>query len=107
MRVMIVGDRSWADKHAAELVAKRMAQLPPDTEVYLRSMEGICELAAYAAQARGFPCMPADEGGSREALQSVRPDLVIAFHRNIKYSHRSAALVLSAIKLGIRVEVLP
>lgn len=113
MRVLVCGDRSWSNRGK---VMHRFLELPNDTVVIHGDAEGADRIADAVAMVRGMPreAFPAEwEKYGRAAgprrnqrmLDEGRPDLVIAFHSDLKHSRGTADMVRRAQAAGVPVEV--
>lgn len=112
MRVLFCGDRNWT---AYKVIADVMADLNPDV-VIEGEARGADLMASDAAEYFGIPVVrfPADwEKYGRAAgpirntqmLKEGKPDIVVAFHNNIKDSKGTLNMVNQARKQNIKVIV--
>lgn len=113
MTVLVCGDRDWDDR---ETVRKWLKRLPSGTHVIHGACRGADLQAAEVAEELGFTTQgyPADwekHGKAAGPLRNremldLKPDMVIAFHKNLKKSRGTLDCVLEANRRGIRVELI-
>ena len=113
MLVLVCGDRNWIDY---ERVYNRLKQLPLNTTVIEGGCKGADLLGREAALKLGFDVIefPANwvrhgkvAGPVRNAqMLDLSPELVIAFHPNLKVSKGTADCVRQARKRQIPIEVI-
>ncbi len=113
MKVLICGDRRWEDEGT---IYRRITKLPLDTLIITGGARGADIIARIAAQNLGYPTKTiiakwwkyGDAAGpirNREMLD-LKPDLVIAFHGDLKNSKGTKDCVNSARRRSIPVEVI-
>lgn len=111
MRVLICGDREWADYEAIERVVWRM---PSGSVVIEGDARGADKMAGMAAAARGLEVLvfPAqwDMYGKRagvlrnqQMLDDGKPDIVVYCHDALDESKGTKDMVARATKAGIPV----
>ena len=114
MRVLVCGDRKWADRHR---IRWELETLPPDTVVIEGEARGADTLGREVAEVLGFKVerYPANwEKFGRAAgpirnqqmLTEGKPDLVIAFHDHIRESKGTADMIRLAVKEGIATKLI-
>lgn len=113
-RVLICGDREWEDY----LVIRNFVRLLHKDVVIIhgacRGADLMAEQAAKELQLdyMGFPARwnfhgkPAGPIRNYQMLKKGKPDLVVAFHENLKKSYGTKDMVQKARKAGIPVEVI-
>jgi hypothetical protein len=114
VKVVICGDRHWADR---PMIEERMRALPRGTVVITGGASGADSIAAEIAREIGFPSVVIEAEWSKygrgagpkrnRQMLACEPDLVIAFHRNLAASRGTKNCVQQARGLGIQVEVIP
>ena len=116
MRVLITGDRKYADGQCVERVLRRLIEdHGMETEIVQGGARGADTLAHRFALGLGLTSIsvPArwDKYGrasgpirNRKMLQDWKPDLVIYFHDNLQKSRGTKDLVNRARRLGIPVD---
>lgn len=113
MRVLVCGDRNWTNYY---IIHNRLKQFPPGTVVIEGEARGADRLAGQAAEALGLEVhkYPAEwdkygkAAGPRRNCQMLdeKPDIVLAFHNNIKESRGTKHCVTEAINRGIPVKII-
>lgn len=113
MRVIVCGDRRWTNRDA---IMRRLAELPPNSEVIQGECRGADLLAKDCCDALGIKCIgyPADwdhygrgAGPMRnQEMLDLGPDLVIAFHSDILSSRGTYDMLRRACKRGTKIEVI-
>lgn len=113
MIVLVCGDRWWKDR---EKIKARLSTLPKDTMILHGACRGADLIAAGVAQELGMKvkAFPADwdrygpsAGPIRNRLMlDQNPDLVIAFHSDLRNSRGTADTVTEAGHRKIQVEVI-
>lgn len=117
MRVLVTGDRNWNDFDYITATLSAMRQTHGLTEICHGAARGADTLAGQAAKNLGIPSteFPANwkkhgrAAGplrNKEMLDQFKPDLVVAFHSNIKDSKGTKNCVLEARKRDIPVLLL-
>ena len=112
MVVLVCGDRFWQDAHTIRRV---LAGLGPDTVVH-GGAPGADRLAGVVAaglglSVRAYPAQWHQYGRAagplrnQEMLADARPDLVLAFHRNLARSRGTGDMVRRAQAAGVQVRV--
>jgi hypothetical protein len=116
MKVLVTGDRNWSrdDRHTLYFILDNCGDV---TEVVEGCYRGADQMAEDWASERGVALdhHPADwtlygkAAGPIRNLQMLetKPDLVLAFHRNLAESKGTANMVAIARKAGINVKVYP
>lgn len=112
MKVLVCGDRNWHDRNR---IARALAKLPTGTEIIHGACRGADIIAGEEARKLGFIIreFPADWSlgpaagpiRNRKMLNEC-PDLVLAFHPDIKTSKGTADTVREATRRGIRVLII-
>jgi len=111
MRILICGDRNWTDR---ERIAMFLAPLGSDTIIIEGGARGADTIAKEEAELRSFQVMefPAQwnkygkSAGpirNKQMLDEGKPDLVVAFHNDIKNSKGTKNMIKQAKKAGIKV----
>jgi hypothetical protein len=111
MKVLICGDRNYTNK---ERIDKFILSLPFDTEIIEGEARGADSIARDCAETRGLKVhkFPADWGKyfkaagpirNSQMLKEGKPDLVIAYHDNIKESKGTKNMATISLKAGIPV----
>lgn len=113
MLVLICGDRNWEDYDA---VLSRLKKLPHDSIVVEGGATGADTMAREAAKSIGLDVIEiraewGKYGRSAGPIRNIKmlemgPELVIAFHSNLKRSLGTAHTVREAGHRGIPVEVI-
>lgn len=114
MRVLICGDRNWTDYAA---ILRELLRFPPGTTIIEGGCCGADRLAAEIARELGFKVAEfhadwqrygraAGPIRNRRMLDEGRPDLVLAFHADIKKSRGTADMVRQARRAGVPVRVI-
>ncbi len=120
MRVIVCGDRKWGDGAGGAAYRKVrfvLEQLPKGTVIIEGGANGADTMGKNVAQELGFLVVeyPANWDYQHRAAGQIRnvamlsdgkPDLVLAFHSNIKQSKGTAHMVERARKAGVKVEVI-
>lgn len=115
LRVLVCGDRNWID---IPTIRSELSRLPSDTVIIHGDARGADRLGGYVAGQLGMPVVPfpADwnqYGKAAGPIRNVRmltegkPDLVLAFHPDLRASKGTAHMVRIAKEAGIEVRVLP
>lgn len=112
LRVVICGDRNWRDGRTIERVIER---LPPHSIVVHGDCRGADKMAGMIALRLGYFVIPvpanwAEYGKSagpirNQHMLTPRPDLVIAFHNDLRKSKGTIDMIMRANKAGINVEI--
>jgi hypothetical protein len=114
MRVLVCGDRYWCSYAKIE---SRLKKLPKGTVIIEGECRGADLIAKSAAKELGFEVeeYPADwdkygkAAGYRRNSQMLtegKPDLVIAFHQNLKRSKGTKMMLEIAQKAGVPTELI-
>lgn len=113
MLVLVTGDRRWSD---SELIRDRLARLPTGTTVVHGDCVGADRIAGAIATELGFVvrASPAQWStlGKRAGLVrnremlDLKPDLVLAFHNNIRRSVGTKDCLTEAKRRGFPWELL-
>lgn len=114
MKVIVCGSRNWTD---VDSIADRLVDLPKDTLIIHGNCKGADKLAGALAIGLGlgvlkYPANWTKYGNSagpkrNEKMLEVKPDLVIAFHNNLRRKSKGTKdMVLLALDTGIPVEVI-
>lgn len=112
LKVLVCGDRNWTNRDS---IAKRLRQLPRHTEVIHGGARGADMIAGDEAFKLGLTVhvFPADWDKYGRAAGPIRnqimidqkPNLVIAFHSNIKNSRGTADTIRRAKAADIPVYI--
>ncbi len=116
MKVLVCGDRNWTDGQAIERELLKLCRQTLVSRVIHGAARGADTLAGRAAKNLYIPQIPFpaqwDKYGraagpirNQQMLDDGRPDLVLAFHENIKASKGTKDMVRRAKKAGIEVRV--
>lgn len=114
MRVLVCGSRNWADRAA---ILRELSRFPQGTTIIEGGCRGADRLAVGAAEELGFKVVEfradwkqygraAGPIRNRRMLDEGRPDLVLAFHADIKKSCGTADMVRQARRAGVPVRVI-
>ena len=114
MRVLICGDRNWTDK---PLIEKYITTLPEGSTVIHGACRGADLIAEYYALKYGhiimdFPAPWGTRGAiagplrNKEMLNRGKPELVVAFHRDLSKSRGTKNMILQAERAGIPVKLI-
>lgn len=111
-KVIICGDRYWADYRA---VKREVDKLPPGTVVIEGGARGADRLARQAAAARGLEVRTFDADWARygraagpirnAAMLAAGPALVLAFHADLDKSKGTRDMVKRARRAGVPVKL--
>lgn len=123
MRVLCCGDRNWT---SYEIIRKELEKFPKDTEIIQGCANGADKMSANIAKSLGLkfisskdnndiinnPGFPADwkkygrAAGpirNKQMLDEGKPDLVLAFHTDIKNSKGTKNMIQQAKDRGIKI----
>lgn len=111
MRVLCCGDRNWT---SYKIIRRELEKLDDYTTVINGRANGADSIAAYIARQLNYPVMdfPADWNfygraagpiRNKQMLDEGKPDLVLAFHTDIKNSKGTKNMIEQAEKRGIKV----
>ena len=115
MRVLVCGDREWAD---SETMLRRLQALEHDEVVLIEGeARGADLMAKGMARHFGWKVLPfpanwdkyhraAGPIRNQQMLVEGKPDLVLAFHHDIEHSKGTKDMVDRARRAGIPVEVI-
>lgn len=114
IRILVCGDRNWINK---KIIKKRLISLPNNSTIIHGAARGADSIAGLVAKELNFRVeeYPADwENHGRSAgprrnmkmLKEGRPNLVIAFHKNIEKSKGTKHMLKISKKAGIRTELI-
>ena len=117
-RVLVCGDRNWKDREAIERELEILDAQEGIEVVIAGGCRGADALAVGIARELDLPVeeYPADwdthgkAAGpirNREMIEKGRPDLVLAFHPEIKYSKGTRNMVEQAKLADVPVRVIP
>jgi hypothetical protein len=113
LRVLLTGDRAWVDR---EVVREVLGLFPPGTEILVgdcptgldRMALGLaCEMGmrrrTFAADwhLHGLAAGPL----RNKAMLDARPDMVVAFHRDLKRSKGTKDCVNQAVRRGLPIHL--
>ena len=97
MKVLVCGDRHWTDRVA---IRDRLVRLPEDSIIIHGGASGADTLAGEIAKAIGFTVMVFEAGWRlygraagpirNQQMIDQKPDLVLAFHKDITTSRGTA-----------------
>lgn len=114
MKILVCGDRNWTDR---EMVRNRLAMFSEGTTIIAGGCRGADTIAEEVAAELGFiiRVFPANWGkygkgaGPRRNSEMLaeKPDLVIAFHEDLKKSKGTIDTLRKAKGMAIRTEVIP
>ena len=112
MKVLVCGSRTWSDP---EPIRRELSALPRDTIIIHGAARGADTLAGQVAaelelEVRAFPAEWYKYGIAagpirNQRMLEERPDLVIAFCRNLSESAGTADMVRRAWSAGINVKI--
>lgn len=114
MRVLVCGDRNWADYVA---IRRELSKCPRGTVVIEGDCRGADRIAGEVAEALGFEVVryPANWAAfgrgaglvrNRQMLMEGKPDVVLAFHADLAASRGTANMLAQARAAGVPVRVL-
>jgi len=114
MKVLVCGDRHWTDR---ESIQRELESIDGISVVVHGAAKGADSIAADIAHEMelGVDSYPAQWGRygrgagpirNQQMLDEGRPDLVLAFHRNLSSSKGTKDMVTRAKKAGIKVRVI-
>ena len=113
MKVIVAGSRKWIN---IDSIWKRLGDLPSDTIIIEGGCEGADLLARRIALEIGlevveFPAAWVKYGNPAGPKRNIKmlntkPDLLIAFHNDLKSSKGTKHIVNEALKRKIKVEVI-
>ena len=114
MRVLVCGGRDYANY---EHVWTALSRLPKGTTIVHGAARGADSLAAHAAKMRKIPVLafPADWDRYKRAAGPIRnhlmliegkPNVVLAFHKDLDSSKGTKDMVTKAIAAGIPVRLI-
>ena len=114
MRVLVCGSRCWVDR---AVIRRELRRLPKDTVIIEGEAPGADAIARAEAEKLGLIVEPypadwakyhraAGPIRNRQMLVEGKPDLVLAFHRDIDGSKGTRNMVDQAVKAGLVVKVL-
>lgn len=113
MKVLCCGDRHWNN---FQIVRDYLKKLPKDVTIIYRDSKGADSCVDRAVgelglKAKKLPANWDDFGFTLDPLldiegKDLKPDLVLAFHNNLKNSRGTAGIVNEAKRRGIKVEVI-
>jgi len=113
MKVLVCGDREWVDRKS---VYDRLRGLPVGALVIHGGCRGADEIAGACAKQLGFlvqvfPALWSSYGRAAGPIRNrqmldEKPDLVLAFHSDLKRSKGTRDTVREAERRGIPVEVI-
>lgn len=117
-RVLVCGDRAWRERDYLERLLDAYHAANPISLVIEGHARGADVMAFLWAESRGVPvqAFPADWARygraagpirNREMLNEGRPDVVIAFHRDLSRSKGTADMVKIARQAGVTTYVFP
>ena len=112
LRVLVCGDRHWQSERS---IAARLRKLPPDTTVIHGCARGADRIAGKVAQELGleveeYPAMwdvygrRAGPIRNKQMLVEGKPELVIAFHPDLRKSKGTKNMLHLATVAGVRIE---
>jgi hypothetical protein len=113
LRILICGDRNWNN---FKIIEDFILTLPKDTVIIEGDCRGADKISGYLARKHGLEVIPvpakwntygkkAGPIRNQEMLNKYKPELVVAFHNDIKHSKGTKAMITQAIKAGIQVEI--
>ena len=111
MRVLCCGDRNWS---SYEIIRRELEKLDDYTTVISGCANGADSISAYIARQLNYKVLdfPANWNKygraagpirNKQMLDEGKPDLVIAFHTDIKNSKGTKNMIEQAEKKGIKV----
>jgi hypothetical protein len=114
LRVLICGDRKWNN---FKLIEDFILSLPKDTVIIEGDCRGADKISGFLARKHGLEVIPFpakwEEYGLRagpirnqQMLDEGKPDLVVAFHNNLKDSKGTKDMVNKAIVFGVQVRLI-
>lgn len=108
MRILVCGSRDWTDQTP---IYRELSQYPPGTVVIHGACRGADQLAGHVARMLSFEVLefPADWSLGKKAgpmrnermLREGKPDVVLAFHPNVEWSHGTADMLRRAVRKGV------
>ena len=113
MRVLVCGSRHWTDQEA---LIERLCELPPSSHIIEGGAPGADTMAKQFAYNIGWPCTEVNADWEKygkaagpirnRQMLDMKPDLVIAFHKDISKSKGTRDTIEEAKKRGIPVELI-
>ena len=114
MKVIVCGSRKWTSQ---DTIYKRLSQLPPNTIIVEGGCDGADLIARHVAliniglEVVEFPAAWKKYDKAAGPLRNIKmlntnPDLVIAFHNDLKNSKGTKHIITEARKREIEVEVI-
>lgn len=114
LRVVICGGRNWRDEVTIDRVIQR---LPPRSIVVHGDGRGADKIAGKIASWHGHSVIPIPANWIKygkkagpirnQHMLTPKPDLVIAFHNDLRKSTGTMDMIMRANKAGIKVEIYP
>jgi len=113
MKVIVAGDRNWRSRN---VIKDRLRKLPPETIIVQGECDGADSIARDVAleiglEVVGFYAAWKKYDNAAGPIRNMKmlntkPDLLIAFHDDLKKSKGTKHIVGEARKIGIKVEVI-
>lgn len=111
MKILVSGDRNWK---RMDIIERELKKFPSDTVVIHGAARGVDTIAAFVADRLGMKVIPFDaewhiygRGAgpvrNQKMLNEGKPDMVLAFHENIKESLGTKDMIERAKKARIKV----
>jgi hypothetical protein len=111
MRLLVSGDRNWK---RMDIIERELKKFPNDTVVIHGMARGADTIAAFVAERLGMKVIPfeakwhiygrgAGPIRNQKMLDEGKPDMVLAFHENIKESLGTKDMIERAKKARIKV----
>jgi len=114
MRVLICGDRNWSN---FKVIEDFILTLPKDTVIIEGDCRGADKISGFLARKYGHEVIPfpahwetyglkAGPIRNQQMIDEGKPDLVVAFHNDLKNSKGTKDMVNKAISFGIQVKII-
>ncbi len=114
LKVLVCGSREWQN---VDIIRRELLALPRGSTVVHGDCRGADRLAGMIAESLGMTvrAYPAQWGlhgvaagpiRNREMLEKEKPDLVLAFHRDLANSKGTADMISRARRAGVPVRVI-
>lgn len=111
MKILVSGDRNWK---RMDIIERELKKFPSDTVIIHGAARGADTIAAFVADRLGMEVIPfkpewhiygrgAGPVRNQKMLNEGKPDMVLAFHENIKESLGTKDMIERAKKARIKV----
>lgn len=114
MIVLICGNRNWNN---FRIIEDFILTLPKDTKIVEGDCRGADKISGYLGKKHGYEVIPvpaewnkygkaAGPIRNKKMLDKYKPDLVVAFHNDIKHSKGTIDMITKAIDAGIPFKII-